>query len=277
MTELKGQAGYDRTANWEARIPSIERSDGGYTIKYAVERPNNITTSDFDVEFFVNGEKVDSKNDVRSDDRMFSSYGLQSDQTQPRHRGGPETISQSVNAEPGDKLRVEVDEFGGGAVDLETTLGEVVTGSGPSDLDREPDNSGAVVRDRLRDKLDDALKESKYDADNWNTDARADGTLILQDPETNRTRTIEAGSGESGIYSAVESLGSSDSKTTSTGDSFDPTASSSSSDATSPGPSVDDLGGGRLAAAVAIGAAILYGATQSCYQPQADCLIQRRR
>jgi hypothetical protein len=160
-------------------------------------------------------------------------------------------------------LRVEVDEFGGGAVDLETTLGEVVTGSGPSDLDREPDNSGAVVRDRLRDKLDDALKESKYDADNWNTDARADGTLILQDPETNRTRTIEAGSGESGIYSAVESLGSSDSKTTSTGDSFDPTASSSSSDATSPGPSVDDLGGGRLAAAVAIGAAILYGATQS--------------
>ncbi len=262
MTELKGQAGYDRTANWEARIPSIERSGDEYMVDYVVERPSNVTTSDFDVEFYVNGEKVESKNDVQSDDRMFSSYGLQADQTQPRHRGGPDTISQSVDAEPGDRLRVEIDEFGGGSVDLETTLGGDVTGTGPSDLDREPDNSGAAVRDNLRNMLDDALKKSKYDSDNWNTDARADGTLILQDPETNKTKTIEPDSGESGIDSAVESLDSDSDSSADTG-TYDPDTSGEGGRANTDVPGVDDLDGGRIAAALAVGGAVLYGVMQS--------------
>jgi len=60
------------------------------------------------------------------------------------------------------------------------------------------------TRRELRNQLDSALESAGYDDDEWNTGARADGTLILQDPETNRTRTIEAGDD---LDSTVDSFG----------------------------------------------------------------------
>jgi len=131
--------------------------------------------------------------------------------------------------------------------------------SGPSGSAFSDDVSSAAetaeTRRQLRDRLDQTLEAEGYEPDRWNTDARADGTLILQDPETNQTRTIDPD----------DDLGSAISEQTADG-SFETTSSSSSTSASrssSSMPSVDDLGGSRVAAAVALGAAILFGMTQS--------------
>jgi len=112
----------------------------------------------------------------------------------------------------------------------------------------------AERRDRIdnREAARDAAEAAGVDVEEFNIDARADGTVVLQDRDTNQTRTIDPD----------EDLGDAINQQTD-GDSFEPTSSSSSNDATSPGPSVDDLGGSRVAAAVALGAAILFGMTQS--------------
>jgi pyruvate/2-oxoglutarate dehydrogenase complex dihydrolipoamide acyltransferase (E2) component len=104
----------------------------------------------------------------------------------------------------------------------------------------------------VREAAREAAREAGVDLDEFGIDARADGTIVLQDRDTNQTRTIDPD----------EDLGNAIAEQTD-GDSFEPTSSSSSIDTISNVPSVDDLGGGRLAAIAAIGAAILYGATQS--------------
>ena len=113
------------------------------------------------------------------------------------------------------------------------------------------------TRRDLRDSLDSALEAEGYDPDRWNTDARADGTLILQDPETNKTKTIEPDSGESGIDSAVESLDSSSDSSTSDSDSTGGEQNSS------PSGGADDLGQvGGIMLVAAIATAVYYGVTQ---------------
>jgi hypothetical protein len=116
----------------------------------------------------------------------------------------------------------------------------------------------AAAREAAREVADDA----GIDMDEYAVDATGGGDVIVQDRDTNRTERIEPDTGESGIDFAVESLASSSDSSTSN-DTYNPDESASSGNTNSPGPSVDDLGSGRLAAAVAIGAAILYGVTQS--------------
>jgi len=111
--------------------------------------------------------------------------------------------------------------------------------------------SDARARRQNREAAREAAESADVDLNEFGTDARADGTIVLQDRDTGRTRTIDPD----------EDLGDAIDQQTD-GGSFEPT-SSSSNDARSPRPSVDDLGGGRLAAIAAIGAAILYGVTQS--------------
>jgi len=113
------------------------------------------------------------------------------------------------------------------------------------------------ARRQTRDAARDAAEAAGIDLDEFDVAAAygpdADpGTVVIQDKDTNQTRRIDPD----------EDLGDAIDQQTD-GGSFEPTSSSSSNDATSPGTSVDDLGGGRLAAIAAIGAAILYGVTQS--------------
>lgn len=172
-------------------------------------------------------------------DGLPEAFGQTSSTAPP---SATETLVQSVLSLPGvDRPEGDV------SPDVETEM---------------PQDQRAERRRELRDDVDEALESAGYDPERWNTDARADGTLILQDPESNKTKTIEPDSGESGIDSAVESLGSSSDSSTSN-DTYNPDQSASSDNTNSPGPSVDDLGGGRLAAIAAIGAAILYEAIQS--------------
>jgi hypothetical protein len=62
-----------------------------------------------------------------------------------------------------------------------------------SDLAQRMDERS--TRSNLRNELNQTLEAEGYDPGRWNTDARADGTLILQDPESNRTQTISPGEG----------------------------------------------------------------------------------
>jgi len=112
------------------------------------------------------------------------------------------------------------------------------------------------TRRQTRNAARDAAEAAGVDLDEFDVGAAhgpdADpGTVVIQDKDTGRTRRIDPD----------EDLGDAIAEQTD-GGSFEPT-SSSSNDARSPRPSVDDLGGGRLAAIAAIGAAILYGVTQS--------------
>jgi len=83
---------------------------------------------------------------------------------------------------------------------------QTVSGTEGSDFAGDVADAAAArdTRRELRNSLDSALEAEGYDPSEWNTDARADGTLILQDPETNRTRTIEAGDD---LDSTVDSFG----------------------------------------------------------------------
>ena len=118
-----------------------------------------------------------------------------------------------------------------------------------------PDTTKRDLREAFREKLEAA---DGIDADEWNTDVRTDGTLILQDPETDKTKTIEPDSGESGIDSAVESLASSSDSSTSDSDS------TGGEQDSSPGGGADGLGqiGGIMLVAV-IATAVYYGVTQT--------------
>jgi len=124
------------------------------------------------------------------------------------------------------------------------------------------DRQDRRTRRSLREQLDQTLEAEGYDPDEWNTDARADGTLILQDPETNKTKTIEPDSGESGIDSAVESLDSDSDSSADTG-TYDPDTSGEGGRANTDVPGVDGLDSGRIAAALAVAGAVLYGVMQS--------------
>jgi len=84
------------------------------------------------------------------------------------------------------------------------TAREAAAGGVTLDEELAENAADRQTRRELRNSLDSALEAEGYDADRWNTDARADGTLILQDPETNRTRTIEAGDD---LDSTVDSFG----------------------------------------------------------------------
>jgi hypothetical protein len=167
--------------------------------------------------------------------------------------GGPEVRNfDSSDAE------AIADDWGGEPSDLPFIDGDAIDASrllgygGP-----DPDVLARRRRRRLRQDLDDALEAEGYDPDEWNTDARADGTLILQDPETNKTKTIEPDSGESGIDSAVESLDSSSDSSTSDSDS------TGGEQDSSPGGGADGLGQvGGIMLVAAIATAVYYGVTQ---------------
>jgi len=103
------------------------------------------------------------------------------------------------------------------------------------------------TRRELRNQLDSAVESAGYDDDEWNTGARADGTLILQDPETNRTRTIEAGDD---LDSTVDSFGG------------DSDVQPESDDGSEQGGSGDGLDRRAIGAGLIVAAAAAYGVTQ---------------
>jgi len=112
----------------------------------------------------------------------------------------------------------------------------------------EEARSDSRTRRSLREQLDQTLEAEGYDPEAWNTDARADGTLILQDPETNRTRTIEAGDD---LDTTVDSFG---------GDSdVQPESDDGSRQSGSGG---DGLDRRAIGAAAIVAAAAAYGVTQ---------------
>jgi hypothetical protein len=149
---------------------------------------------------------------------------------------------------------VDVDEF----IDrFRTTTTDDLDALGIEAVGMSQDRQDRRTRRSLREQLDQTLEAEGYDPDEWNTDARADGTLILQDPETNKTKTIEPDSGESGIDSAVESLDSSSDSSTSDSDS------TGGEQDSSPGGGADGLGQvGGIMLVAAIATAVYYGVTQ---------------
>jgi len=101
------------------------------------------------------------------------------------------------------------------------------------------------------------LRESGVELDGLTIDVINDATeIVVVDNETNESRTVEFDGNLTRSDTPLD-LGSDEITT------LDPDSSARSNDTTSNVPSVDNLGGGRLAAAVAIGAAIIYGVTQS--------------
>jgi hypothetical protein len=94
-----------------------------------------------------------------------------------------------------------------GIVEALLSVPGVSVPDGTEPTEPEPEQTAeerAAERRQLRESLDETIEAEGYNPDEWNTDARSDGTLILQDPETNRTRTIEAGDD---LDSTVDSFG----------------------------------------------------------------------
>jgi len=125
---------------------------------------------------------------------------------------------------------------------------------GTEPTEPEPEQTAeerAAERRQLRESLDETIEAEGYNPDEWNTDARSDGTLILQDPETNRTRTIEAGDD---LGATVDSLG---------GDSdVQPESDSGSEQGGSSGSGGDGLDRRAIGAGLIVAAAAAYGVLQ---------------
>ena len=113
-------------------------------------------------------------------------------------------------------------------------------------------------RSEAREEAKSIAEEAGLSLEEYAIDATADGVVTIQDRDTNRTRTIDPDSGESGIDSAVESLDSSSDSSTSDSDS------TGGEQDSSPGGESEGLGqiGGTMLVA-AIATAVYYGVTQT--------------
>jgi hypothetical protein len=195
---------------------------------------------DGDVDVFTSADA-----EAFTDDRLFivNGTGDQSTVSLYETEAREKLLGEAILRDAGDVSEF-VDRLRTTTTDDLDALG--IETVGPSQQTRE-----SRQRRETREAARDAAEDAGVDLEEFGIDARADGEVIVQDRDTNQTRTIDPD----------EDLGDAIADQTD-GGSFEPT-SSSSTDTTSNVPSVDDLGGGRLAAIVAIGAAVLYGVTQS--------------
>jgi len=186
--------------------PSVldsEQPDAADLDPYQIDSPELARTVLNETEVRVTGGDLATlEAAIESDnpDRTFTSAGGGTTHISAYESGARENLQAGVEFDTSDGDGVverfvkalRVADVSEGGVDPETDTGLVEAAE-----DRD-------TRRALRERLDSALEAEGYDPGEWNTDARADGTLILQDPETNRTRTIGAGDD---LDSTVDSFG----------------------------------------------------------------------
>ena len=209
MSEVADAATWEfGNRGWSAELGSVERVEDGKRVEFSVNPDSLRNRQGFGWEILADGERV-AQQGIREGRRWNKEYVQPDDEA---------TISETVDVDPDAELSVRIAEesnlprltLGGRVSDLLDGIGQ--TGDPEaSEHGMSASDEAQAARRELRDRTDSLLEEADdIDADEWNTDARADGTIVLQDPDSNKTRTIEPDDDSDSIEATVDTFGASD-------------------------------------------------------------------